>query len=143
MSAPPAIELIDGEDPELYQAVLKGVRSFNRTLFPDQPDGRDLAIALRHPASGEPLGGLIGRTSGGWLAVELLFVPEDLRGMGLATRLLAMAEAEARLRGCHSAWLDTLNAKARGLYERLGYEVFGELKDYPVGSSRFFLRKKL
>jgi hypothetical protein len=46
-------------------------------------------------------------------------------------------------RDCHSAWIDTLNPKALELYQRLGYEVFGELKDYPVGGSRFFLQKKL
>ena len=70
-------------------------------------------------------------------------MPETFRGMGLATRLVAMAEEEAKRRGCHSAWLDTLNPKALTLYQRLGYAIFGELKDYPAGSSRFFLQKKL
>ena len=63
--------------------------------------------------------------------------------MGLATRLITMAEEEAKRRDCHSAWLDTMNPQALSLYRRLGYEVFGELKDYPVGFSRFFLQKKL
>jgi ribosomal protein S18 acetylase RimI-like enzyme len=66
-----------------------------------------------------------------------------LRGKGLASLLFAVAEGEARSRDCHSAWIDTLNPKARRLYERLGYTVFGELENYPVGSSRFFLQKKI
>ncbi len=70
-------------------------------------------------------------------------MPDALRGLGLATQLIAMAEEEARRRGCHAAWLDTLNPMALPLYQRLGYEVFGELKDYPVGNNRFFLQKKL
>jgi ribosomal protein S18 acetylase RimI-like enzyme len=119
------------------------VRDFNKTLFPDHPPGRDLAIAIRDPDNGESVGGLCGRTAGGWLAIELIFVPEAFRGMGLATKLIAMAEEEAKRRDCHSAWLDTMNPQALTLYRRLGYEVFGELKDYPVGSSRFFLQKKL
>ena len=139
-----SVQFADAADDNLRRTILDGVRQFNRTrLFPDQPDGQDLAIAVHDPTSAAPVGGLLGRTSGGWLFVELIFVPEAFRGMGLATRLLAMAEEEALRRGCHGAWLDTLNPAARDLYARLGYEVFGELKDYPVGSSRYFLQKKL
>lgn len=52
------------------------------------------------------------------------------------------AEAEARRRGCHHAWVDT-QFGARGFYERLGYVAFGELPDYPPGFVRTFLRKTL
>jgi len=142
MTERPPIAFVD--DASALQPILReGVREFNRILFAGHPPGRDLAIAIRDPDSGEPVGGLCGRMNGGWLAVELIFVPEIYRGMGLATQLIAMAEEEARDRGCHSAWIDTLNPKALTLYRRLGYEVFGELKDYPVGGSRFFLQKKL
>lgn len=139
----PGMDIIDGEHEALHRTILNGLRAFNAKLFSDHPPGQDLAIALRDPRSGDAVGGLIGRTSGGWLAIELLFVPEEFRGIGLATKLIAMAEEEAVRRGCHSAWLDTLNPGARQLYERLGYVVFGELKDYPIGSSRTFLQKKL
>ncbi|WP_230529968.1 GNAT family N-acetyltransferase [Microvirga roseola] len=145
MTVPSPILAFVGEpDDELHRVVLEGIRTFNQTvLLSSQPAGQDLAIAIRDPECQAPVGGLLGRTAGGWRAIELVFVPETLRGSGLATRLIAMAEDEARRRGCHAAWLDTLNPKALGLYQRLGYEVFGELKDYPVGSSRFFLQKKL
>jgi GNAT superfamily N-acetyltransferase len=139
----PIIEFADTEDQDLRGTVLQGLRDFNATLFVNHPPGQDLAIAIRDPKSNEPVGGLIGRINGGWLAIELIFVPEAFRGMGLATQLIAMAEEEARHRDCHSSWLDTLNPQALKLYRHLGYEIFGELKDYPVGGSRFFLRKKL
>ncbi len=139
----PEIALVHDGHAELHRIVLDGVRSFNRTLFAQHPPGKDLAIAIRDPDSREPVGGLLGRMNGGWLGIELLFVPEAFRGMGIATRLIAMAEVEARKHECHAAWIDTLNPKALRLYQRLGYEVFGELKDYPVGGSRFFLQKKL
>jgi ribosomal protein S18 acetylase RimI-like enzyme len=142
MTQVPTIAFVE-DDSALHEVILEGVRGFNKTLFPDHPPGRDLAIAIRDPDSNEPVGGLCGRTAGGWLAIELIFVPESFRGMGLATRLIAMAEEEAKRRDCHSAWLDTMNPQALTLYRRLGYEIFGELKDYPVGSNRFFLQKKL
>jgi ribosomal protein S18 acetylase RimI-like enzyme len=142
MKQAPKIALVD-DASALHPIVLEGVRGFNRTLFAHHPPGKDLAIAIRDSDSGEPVGGLCGRTNGGWLAIELIFVPEVFRGMGLATQLIAMAEEEAQRQDCHSAWIDTLNPKALRLYQRLGYEIFGELKDYPIGGSRFFLQKKL
>ena len=142
MKQTPTLAFVDDE-PMLHDVVLNGVRGFNATLFAGHPPGRDLSIAIRDPDGGAPVGGLIGRTNGGWLGIDLIFVPEAFRGMGLATKLVAMAEEEATRRGCHSAWIDTLNPKARELYLRLGYEIFGELKDYPVGGSRVFLQKKL
>ncbi|WP_112662238.1 GNAT family N-acetyltransferase [Microvirga flavescens] len=131
------------ESAKLHETIQQGLRAFNRALFPAHRNGQDMTIAIRDAATGDAVGGLLGRTSGGWLGIELLFVPESLRGGGLASRLIGMAEEEARRRGCHSAWLDSLNAKAVALYEKLGYSRFGELQDYPLGNSRVFLQKKL
>jgi GNAT superfamily N-acetyltransferase len=128
--------------PAIHRTILEGIRAFNARLFATERPGQDLAIAIRD-SGGDAIGGLWGRTAGGWLAIELIFVPEALRGQGIATRLVAMAEEEAVRRDCHSAWLDTLNPDALRLYERLGYRVFGELKDYPRGGSRWFLQKAL
>jgi len=142
MTQAPTLTFVE-DDSALHEIILEGVRGFNRMLFANHPPGQDLAIAIHGPDRNEPVGGLCGRTAGGWLAIELIFVPEAFRGMGLATQLIAMAEEEARRRDCHSAWLDTMNPQALTLYRRLGYEVFGELKDYPIGFNRFFLQKKL
>ncbi|WP_243369514.1 GNAT family N-acetyltransferase [Microvirga solisilvae] len=139
----PLIEILDKGDEQLHRIILNGIRSFNERLFTNQPPGQDLTIALRDPRTGKAVGGLVSRMSGGWLAIEMIFVPEEFRGMGVATKLIAMAEKEAVKRGCHSAWLDTVSAEATRLYQRNGYAVFGELKDYPVGSSRMFLQKRL
>jgi ribosomal protein S18 acetylase RimI-like enzyme len=142
MTQAPTLAFVE-DDSALHKVVLEGIREFNAALFANHPPGQDLAIGIREPENHEPVGGLCGRTAGGWLSIELIFVPEQFRGMGIATRLIAMAEEEAKRRGCHSAWIDTLNPRALALYERLGYEIFGELKDYPVGGSRFFLQKTL
>ena len=89
------------------------------------------------------LGGLYGRTAYGWLFVELLFVPEPLRGQGIGASLMRRAEREALARGCHSAWLDTFSFQAPDFYRRLGYTVFGRLDGYPAPHSRFFMQKTL
>ena len=63
-------------------------------------------------------------------------------GTGLGCQGIVRVLLE-RIPAVRPAWIDTLNPEALRLYQRLGYEIFGELKDYPVGGSRFFLQKKL
>jgi len=53
------------------------------------------------------------------------------------------AEAEARKRGCDNAHCDTFDFQALPFYQKLGYETFGHLEDYPANHVRYFLRKRL
>lgn len=137
------IALVEAPGDDIRQAIQDPLRAYNRGIVGPDSAIDDLAIVIQDPDSLVVIGGLWGRTGWGWLTIELIFVPEALRGQGIATRLIAAAEAEGLRRGCHSAWLDTLNAKAVVLYQRLGYTRFGELKDFPVGNSLSFLQKRL
>jgi GNAT superfamily N-acetyltransferase len=98
------------------------------------------ALLLRDDA-GELAAGLSGTLYWGWLFVDAMWVSEGLRGSGLGRALMTRAEDHARAKDCHAAWLDTFQAS--GFYEKLGYESFGVLDDYPPGQSRHFLRKRL
>jgi GNAT superfamily N-acetyltransferase len=77
------------------------------------------------------------------LFIDHLVVPEASRGEGLDTRLVHLAEREAKGRNCINVWLKTFEFKARGFYEKLGYACFGQLTGYPSGFSRFFMQKPL
>ena len=92
---------------------------------------------------GEILGGLLGMIWARWLHIASLAVHEPFRGRGWGSRLLERAEQYALQRGCTNAWLSTHSFQARPLYERHGYALFGELKDYPERHSLFFLTKRL
>lgn len=123
------------------RAIVQGLIGFNDGQAP--PEGwRGLALLVRD-RGGALRGGLLGSTHWDWLHVSHVWVDHDARGRGLGRRLLREAEAEARARGCRHAHLDTFSFQAHGFYESLGYEVFGELADYPPGHSRLFLRKHL
>ena len=96
----PELTITDHFTPEEEQAILDRLQAYNIENFGPM-DRKDLAIILRDGA-GEPEGGLLGRTGRGWLYVQMLFVPEHLRGQGIAKRLLAdgmrrTAQAWARL----------------------------------------------
>jgi ribosomal protein S18 acetylase RimI-like enzyme len=62
---------------------------------------------------------------------------------GFGRQLLALAEEEARQRGAEYAYLDTFSFQAPDFYKKQGYEIFGELPDFPPGHQRYFLSKKL
>lgn len=130
--------------PESRQAVVDGLAAFNRAQTPDfKGEFGTIGLLLTHPETGASDGGLTARVGFGWMFVELLFVPDRLRGQGIGRQLMEQAETVAREKGCVGIWLDTFSFQAPGFYEKLGYAVFGEIPDYPTGSSRFFLSKRL
>lgn len=89
------------------------------------------------------LGGFYGYTHWGWLFVSHLWVCAALRNKGYGRALMRAAEQEARAHGCTHAYVDTFDFQARGFYEKLGYEVFGKLDDFPEGHVRYYLKKRL
>jgi len=133
--------MTDVADESIRKAIVAPLIAYNQAKT-GRNDVHPLVLALEDD-DGAVVGGLWGRTAYGWLFVELLVIPESLRGRGFGTELMSRAESEALARGCHGAWLDTFEFQARGFYERLGYTCFGELKDYPPGSGRYFMRKAL
>lgn len=130
--------------PETRSAILEGLVAFNQQQTGGtQSPPRNIALALRDPQTGKTLGGLTARIGYSRMFVELLFVPETLRGRGLGEKLMQQAENVARRSGCSGIWLDTFSFQAPGFYEKLGYSTFGTLADYPPGHSRYFLHKPL
>lgn len=104
---------------------------------------QSLAVFIRHNESGRVIAGLKGSTHWEWLRIKLLAVHKSARNRGFGTQLLNAAEKEAIQRGCKFAFVDTYSFQAMPFYTKCGYEVFGELPDYPSGHTRIFLRKNL
>src|SRR3954454_7470550 len=110
-----AVQVTDAPGDQARAAIADGLAGYN-----DEKAGyRDymlLAVTVSDPATGEVIGGLVGRTSFGLLFVERFFLPENLRGNGLGGRVIALAEEEGRRRGCTRASLFTLTFQAPGFY---------------------------
>jgi GNAT superfamily N-acetyltransferase len=139
----PKMTLTDAPTPEMHKAITNGLLDFNGRCIGDPEPPRPLVIALSEPPAGEIAGGLWGSTWFSYLRVDLLFVPESMRGLGVGRKLMMEAEAEAIRRGCRAAALDTFSFQAPGFYEKLGYSVFGTLDGYPRNHRRFYLTKRL
>jgi GNAT superfamily N-acetyltransferase len=102
-----------------------------------------LDVIVRDDVDGKPVGGLLGHTSFGLFFLELLFLPEELRGAGFGSRIIALAEEEARRRGCTAAFVYTVTFQAPGFYERNGNHRLGEIGCPLAGATRIFFSKRL
>lgn len=127
---------------DMYDAIVGPLVDYNTRVA--GPSRKELiALLLKEPKAKRPVGGLWGQFGYDWLFVELLVVPEHLRGGGYGTKLMQEAERIAMDRGAAGIWLDTFSFQARGFYEKLGFSVFGELPGHPRGGARYFMSKTL
>jgi ribosomal protein S18 acetylase RimI-like enzyme len=96
-----------------------------------------------HGPDDELAGGLLGEIWAGWLHVTYLWIAAPYRAHRYGSDLLRAAERFAVEHGCHSARLETFSFQAPGFYQKLGYEVFATIDDYPPGHRHLFLRRAL
>jgi GNAT superfamily N-acetyltransferase len=139
---PHGLEVTVGEaDREIEDQLIEEVRRFNDEILGAERS-RPLAAVARD-GKGDIVGGVAGRTAYGWLLIHVVWVRSDSRGTGLGSRLMAMAESEALLRGCAGAQVDTVTFQAPGFYRKLGYKEVGTVDDFPPGYKRHYFAKRL
>ena len=78
-----------------------------------------------------------------YLFISAVFVDESERSKGIGRQLLLKAEELALREKCTAIYLDTFDFQAPGFCEKLGFEVFGILKDHPPGHQRYSMFKGL
>ncbi|HTJ58675.1 MAG TPA: GNAT family N-acetyltransferase [Devosiaceae bacterium] len=127
--------------PADLAAIGEGLSAYNKEEV--GPANRTPLAVLVRDADEKLVGGISGYTAWGWLYIQWLWLDEAQRGKRLAGEMLNAAEAEGRARGCHGSYIDTFSPIALKAYQRAGYVIFGDLKDFPKGRTRTFLSKPL
>ena len=138
----PVLTVSSDPEPEADKVIGAGLNAYNDAIV-GYVDRMPLHVIVRDPESGEIIGGISGRTSLGLMFLDLVYLPESLRGRDIGTQMLALAEEEGRRRGCRAGVLYTISFQAPRFYERLGWRVFGDVPCEPPGTSRVFLTKEL
>ncbi|HSO10909.1 MAG TPA: GNAT family N-acetyltransferase [Anaerolineales bacterium] len=132
---------VDKPEESAWGIIGRGISNYNK-----QQAGEDhfqrLCFAL-YVSDREIAGGILGEIYWDWFHLDLLWVKDELRGHGYGHRLLMAAENEARQCGAKNVFLDTFSFQAPDFYKKHGYQVFGELKDFPPGHQRYYLLKQL
>lgn len=142
MTGDPFLTVAAQRDPLAEAAITNGLAAYNREVF-GRVDSQTLDILVRDENSGGVVGGLLGHSSLGMLFLDLFYLPRQLRGAGLGSRVIALAEEEGRQRGCNAAFVYTVTFQAPGFYQRHGYRRLGEVACPPDGATRIFLTKAL
>ena len=138
----PELILTDNPDVEARELIDHSLGDYN-AQHAGHWDPRPLAVLVRDPTSHRIVGGMLGRTSLGLLFIDLVFLPEELRGRSVGSRMLGMAEEEGWRRGCRIGVLFTISFQAPGFYERHGWREFGRIPCDPPGTSRVFMTKDI
>jgi GNAT superfamily N-acetyltransferase len=138
----PQIVLTDTPEASELAAIRRGLDAFNLAAS-GIDDQRPIALLVKDPTTSEVLGGLNGRSSRGVLFIDVFFLPEAMRGVGLGSKLLKMAEDEGRRRGCRIGLLHTNTFQAPEFYKRHGWREYGNFPSDPPGTARLFFTKDL
>ena len=127
-------------DAEVSRVVGAGLTAVADALYGPETGRAALAVVAEDHGAARGALWMVARRD--WLFLDLFVLDAQARRQGLGSRMLALAEQEARARGCVGVWLDTYGFQARPFYERHGYRVIGALPDYPAPWQRFLLAKR-
>jgi GNAT superfamily N-acetyltransferase len=121
-------------------ALREGIVTWNEKIVGERD--KPFSIFLKNDL-GKIFGGIQAFLGTESIYIDMLWVEEPLQRQGYGTKLLHSAENEAINHGCLFSLVDTWDFQAEGFYLKHGYERIGELKNYWLGHTKIFLRKKL
>lgn len=134
-----SIKIEHSPDQETKSAIQTGL--FDANVQSTGDGSFDLVFVAARDSNSKVIGGVVGEAYWGWVNFTTVWVHPEHRKKGLASQMLKVAESEAARKGYTQAYLDTFSFQSPDLYLRAGYEVFGQLDNFPVGSMRVFMRK--
>jgi GNAT superfamily N-acetyltransferase len=130
------------DDKVALDLVDDGIGEYNDAAEPRLSEVRHLSCFARD-ASGNAVGGAVGRTWGNNAELQQIWLPESQRKHGLGAKLLHAFERAALARGCSLIYLDTWSFQARDFYEKQGYEVVLDISGFAPRLSKFTMTKSL
>ncbi len=133
------LEIIFEPEPKIVDAIDGGLTEYNLTKLGGWACHHLAVVAKNDQVI---IGGLYGTLQWDWLEIDFAWVDESRRGEGFGTKLVKAAEVAAVSKGVHNVHLRTGSWQAVGFYEKLGYNLFGQLEDYPDGFTTYFMKKR-
>lgn len=135
-------EVVDGEPTaENKQALVDGMLTYHASQ--GHPRKTDVYSIFLKDEDNKPVGGVIVSFLWNGMHIDSLWIDEAIRRRGWGRKLMEMVEDEAVKRGCNVAYTDTFTWQAPEFYEKLGYELYGQIDDFPEGNTLFYFGKKL
>ena len=128
-------------NPEDKQALIDGMLAYHQAK--GYPRKKERFSVFLKDESGKVLGGAMVAFEWNGMQIQTLWVDDSIRHQGWGSKLMQLVEEEAIKRSCTIAFTDTFTWQAPEFYSKLGYSLYGELKDLPKGNSLSYFYKKL
>lgn len=132
------IKLEDDPSKEKDEYIRKQLHDFNINQI-----GKEEQYSVYAYNDSNIIGGVLVAAEKKSIYVDVLWVDEYLRGLGIGSQLLIAAEAEAINRKIFNSTLDTLSFQSKSFYLKHGYQQIGIIENYIEGYDRIFFRKSL
>ncbi len=136
------------EENEAFSDILTDkIKAMNNKISPYhkavREEGYMKYLLLEETRNGGFAAGLDARMFWNCMYIDTLYVEESDRGTGLGRLFLNKAIEIAREHQCKFIILTTFSFQAKDFYEKFGFYIIGEIKDYPPGESYYTMRKDL
>ena len=123
----------------------KNLEAYNFSCVPQLVPEKWISCSLiARNEKQEIVGGILANLGyWGGLEIGVVWIREDCRKTGIGTKLLLQVEEKGTANGGSVAITDTFDFHSLDFYLKNGYEVFGELENFPAGHARYYLKKNL
>ena len=130
--------------PEDKKVVCDSLYGYNVTVTNGLLQQPDIWVSLvLKDEFGQVWGGVFCDTYLNCLYIDVLWIDDRYRGQGYGQALMADVERKAREAGCTFAHTSTFSYQSPDFYQRIGYQIYAVLDDFPDGIKEYFLKKKL
>ena len=120
--------VIDAKLLEQQDKIIRdGIVNFNAPFTGTKPERYSIYVKDNED---NIIGGAIVYAHINSVYVDVLWVSEEYRGLGIGAGLLRSVETEAIKRGIPASTLDTFSFQAEGFYLKQGYQHLGTIKNY-------------
>jgi Acetyltransferases len=76
-----------------------------------------------------------------WVKLSLLYVDDNYRNFDIGTKLIKLVEDFSKENKVTGIIVNTWDFQARGFYEKMGFTLYAQLEDYPIGATFLSLKK--
>jgi GNAT superfamily N-acetyltransferase len=105
------------------------------------PLRQNFAWVMRDDA-GILIGGVAGYVHWQWAYISQLWVHPNHQGQGHAKKLLEQVETWSKQNNFIGIYIDTFDGRVKEFYERRGFQVCGQIPDFPPGHQRTYLCRR-
>lgn len=141
------MKVVIEENHDFRNMLKEKIKAFNNEISPhhkaSRAKGYTTYFHIIEEDGGMFVGGLAGHIYWRTMEIDDFYIEGMYRGNGLGRRMINEAIELAKNNVLDFILLSTFSFQAKTFYEKLGFYVIGEIKDYPPGESLYTMRMDL